>query len=549
MLAARSTRRSCNRCMFKRATICPLYFAEKAEVEAALGHLNSADSLYGQATDLIEAMLVDAPTSRVKSEMIATMDQVYLGHFRLAVTRFDDSPKAFAIVESARGRALADAIRYSNDSKSSGKPLAAEEEIARIQKTLRETTPSPQTTKRLLGELDGAYDQLISIEYKETRNRLVASYKPVSLAQLQRSLRPGESLVEYVLDAGNSYAIEIDAGFVRIHRLPSRNEINKLTQDYVTAVKNKTDSTRPAKAIYERVVSPALSSNPNSVIIVPDGSLHLVPFGSLIDTSGEYLVKRMAVVSAPSATVFETLRTMHDRTSGTKAFLGIAYSPPERSSSPQPAASPGPIPTAGSSAALTPLPYVDEEVSAAARVFGTSSVVLPSRSASESKLKSEPLNEFKVIHIAAHSIDDSVEPDRASLVLGPGPGTEDGFWQAREIRRSQLSADLVTLSACETGIGRLQGEEGVMNLARAFLMAGARTVVASLWSVNDRSTATLMGYFYKHLANGDTIAGALRNAQLDMLRQFGNDTKPYYWAGFTVIGDGTRKISFEAWRT
>jgi tetratricopeptide (TPR) repeat protein len=89
----------------------PLYLAEKAELEAALGHLRSADSLYDQATDLIEAMLIDAPTSRVKGEMIATMDQVYLGHFRLAVNRFHNPAKAFGVVESARGRALVDAIR------------------------------------------------------------------------------------------------------------------------------------------------------------------------------------------------------------------------------------------------------------------------------------------------------------------------------------------------------------------------------------------------------------------------------------------------------
>ena len=524
----------------------PQYLAEKAELEAALGHLRSADSLYDQATDLIEAMLIDAPTSRVKSEMVATMDRVYLGHFRLAVNRFHNPRKAFTVVESARGRALMDTIRYSAAPKSSRTPAPTEEEIARIQKTLRETAPSRQETKRMLGELEQAYDELIPLEYQQNRHKTPQSHAPVSLARLQKSLRSDESLVEYVTDAKSSYAIEIDSAVVRIHRLPSRNEIDKLTRDYVSAIKEKADSDTAGRAIFDRVVSPALSRHPKTLIVVPDGSLHLVPFASLRDGNGQDLMKSIAIVSAPSATIFEDLRSTGERSPASKPFLGIAYSPVARNSGgSQPITSLNSVPGVRPAKALTPLAYVDEEISAAAQVFGGASITLQSDSAYESKLKSEPLNDFKIIHIAAHAIADSVEPDRASLVFGPGPGAEDGFWQAREIRNSRLSADLVTLSACDTGVGRLQGEEGVMNLARAFLAAGAKTVVASMWSANDRSIATLMRHFYRHIADGDTIAEALRNAQLDILSEFGNDVQPYYWAGFTVIGDGTRKISFQ----
>jgi CHAT domain-containing protein len=136
-----------------------------------------------------------------------------------------------------------------------------------------------------------------------------------------------------------------------------------------------------------------------------------------------------------------------------------------------------------------------------------------------------------------------VEPDRAALVLAAGNGTEDGLWQAREIRRTRLNADVIVLSACETGVGRLQGQEGVMNLARAFFTAGAKSVVASLWSVEDRSTATLMDSFYQHLASGAAVSDALRQAQLDFIRDFGEKAQPYLWAGFQVIGDGTRTIN------
>jgi CHAT domain-containing protein len=178
-------------------------------------------------------------------------------------------------------------------------------------------------------------------------------------------------------------------------------------------------------------------------------------------------------------------------------------------------------------------------------MLGQGSVTLEGAAASESALKALALRDFKVIHIAAHGIGNDAEPDRAALLFAPGNDSEDGLWQSREIRQTRLNADLVVLSACETGTGRLEGQEGIMNLARAFLIAGAKSVVASLWQVDDRSTATLMGLFYEHLAAGLDVREALRQAQLDFIKQFGDRAQPYYWAGFEVIGDGTRRINFK----
>ncbi|MHB8656231.1 MAG: CHAT domain-containing protein, partial [Terriglobia bacterium] len=114
--------------------------------------------------------------------------------------------------------------------------------------------------------------------------------------------------------------------------------------------------------------------------------------------------------------------------------------------------------------------------------------------------------------------------------------------QVREIRSLSLNADLVTLSACDTGVGRLQGEEGIANLVRAFLFAGAKSVVASLWAANDISTTTLMQHFYRHLADGEDKGTALRNAKLDLIKEFGDQALPFYWAGFVMVGDGSKSI-------
>ena len=113
------------------------------------------------------------------------------------------------------------------------------------------------------------------------------------------------------------------------------------------------------------------------------------------------------------------------------------------------------------------------------------------------------MTDFKIVHIAAHGFADTQFPERSGLVLGVDPAShDDGLLQVREIIRLRFNADLVTLSACNTGVGKLQGEEGVTNLVEAFLVSGAKAVVASLWSADDTYTGALMERFYTHIAEG-----------------------------------------------
>jgi CHAT domain-containing protein len=226
-----------------------------------------------------------------------------------------------------------------------------------------------------------------------------------------------------------------------------------------------------------------------------------------------------------------------------KPFLGVAFSPEAQSAAPAAAATRGVSDLRTGN--LKPLRFAHEEITEAAKVFGPTSVTLDGLHASEDAVKAQPLGDFRVIHFAAHGVSDEMVPDRTALVLAPGGESDDGLWQAREIQRTRLKADVVVLSACETGSGRLQGQEGVMNLARAFLTAGARSVVASLWAVDDRSTATLMESFYEHLKGGLTVNEALRQAQRDFIKDYGEKARPNLWAGFEVIGDGTKRFTFE----
>jgi len=485
--------------------------------------------------------------------MIATMGSIYVDRFRLAVTHFRDPAKAFIVLEAARGRALADSLRYSRDTQAAGHAVtaaAADSEIARIQRVMRETRTSPVEMRRLLEKLDDAYSQLVPAEYAESREEMNTLFRPVSAARVQKSLRPGETLIEYILDSHKtSYAMELTAQNVRVHTLPPREEIDRLVQAYLAAVKEKGNSEMLARRIFEQILAPALNGHPRFVTIIPDGSLHMVPFASLLDANNQYAMQSMAIASAPSATVFQILRASGQTSTATRPFLGVAYSPaPARGDTPGTEERKGLL-FNGQPLKLPALPYAIQEVTAAAQTLGERSVLLTGDRASEAAVKAEPLQDFKIIHIAAHGIGAVTEPDRAAFVLAPGNEREDGYWQAREIRRARLSADLVTLSACESGVGRLQGEEGVMNMARTFLVAGAKSAVASLWETDDRFTATVMNHFYKHIAQGESAAEALRAAQSEMLTEFGKDAQPYYWAGFMVIGDGTRKVFSQTGRT
>lgn len=169
--------------------------------------------------------------------------------------------------------------------------------------------------------------------------------------------------------------------------------------------------------------------------------------------------------------------------------------------------------------------------------------MLLGRNATETAFKSQPLGQFQIIHIATHGIANPQYPDRAALVLVTDHRShEDGLLQVPEIVQLDLHADLVTLSGCQTAVGDLEGVEGVANLVQAFLVAGARAVVATLWNVSDIYAENLMSHFYHHLADGQTPAQALGLAKLDLIREFGQQA-PLMWASFIVAGNGTEVLA------
>jgi len=181
----------------------------------------------------------------------------------------------------------------------------------------------------------------------------------------------------------------------------------------------------------------------------------------------------------------------------------------------------------------------------AATQFGKT-LILTGDEATESAIKRLTLSNFRMLHFAVHSTVDEEFPDRSALVLSPDKSdVEDNLLQAREIVGLDLNAELVTLSACDAGSGRIEGVAGMNSLVQAFLMAGARSVVASIWPADDTFTAALMRRFYANLRQGLDKAEALTLAKRQLLHLNGPNALPFYWAGFRLVGDSHGTISGE----
>ena len=171
-----------------------------------------------------------------------------------------------------------------------------------------------------------------------------------------------------------------------------------------------------------------------------------------------------------------------------------------------------------------------------------SSTLLLDRVATEERIKSEPLDSYAVLHFAVHVVVDNERPDRTALVLAHDPGSaEDGLLQAREIAHLRLRAKLVVLSGCNTGSPIFQSSFDNASLVRSFLFAGAKSVLATLWPIDDTFAAYLMGQFYAYLTQGMDDGTALEMAKRDAIHKYRN-AGPALWAGFRLVGNGYERI-------
>jgi len=190
------------------------------------------------------------------------------------------------------------------------------------------------------------------------------------------------------------------------------------------------------------------------------------------------------------------------------------------------------------------IPSSRDEVMAAAAALGRNHhTLLLGAAGTEHAFKAAIDSKPQVVHLAVHGIANREYPDRAGLLfLTDAVNADDGVLYPHEIVQLGLNAEVVVLSACDTAVGKLQGQEGIANLSRAFLLAGAQTVLSTLWSIDDVFSLYLMKRFYERLSSGSPRADALVQAKRDMIGKFGPTAIPYYWAGFVMEGTGRRPL-------
>lgn len=521
-----------------------------AEIAAAKNRLRLADRLFEQAEDVLDGILIAQHSFEESTARAGSMSSTYLEHFRLAL-QMGNVGRAFQVLERVRGRTVASQL-YSHEKSDNKSPslVSSEAKIAGTQLALLRTDDAK--------ERSGLLEQLLADERNlafalneaglQRRDVLV---KPTSLKTVQAMLGDDEVLVEYVLDEPNTFCVAINRRFTQIFTLSAGSDrIKTLTESYLSELKSRKSSDQVSEQLYTILLEPVLKTfHQSRLIISPDGILHSLPFEALRDGNG-FVVRSKIVSYTPSATVLWRLRTV-PLVEGRRTLLAVGAVDYRMVRGLPKSIERGSMATVIvrglaelSGSRLEDLPASRDEVLTIAKIAGPDTELLLGQNATESALKNQRLSDFRVIHFAAHAAADPQYPDRSALVLGIGSNTsDDGLLQVREIMHLPLKAELVTLSACDTNVGAAEGEAGMVSLEQAFLIAGARAVVASLWNVEDRSTTVLMKAFYTHLAQREDEASALTHAKRDILEQYG-DASPYYWAPFVMVGEGAQPVSF-----
>jgi CHAT domain-containing protein len=425
--------------------------------------------------------------------------------------------------------------------------------------------------------------------------------QPLTGEEIRRKLLDDQTaLLEYALGDDRSYLWMVTPQKIVSYELPPRAVIESAAKRaYAFLVTRQTLSASDPK-LYERTLARAKKADEQywveakelsrmlispvaaelkgqRLIIVSDGALQHLPFGALplpSEAGGKSrangparrtpepptpMIANHEIISLPSASMLAELRNESgDRRPASKTIAVIAnpvfslqdgrFTGDKRQDSKQspPSGAAADLSRAWQSGAgggdIPQLYFSDMEGSEIIKLVPPESRLLATGfDASRSLIESQVLGEYRIIHFATHGLLNSDHPELSGLILSlyaPSGAKVDGFLRMHEIYNLRLSADLVVLSACQTGVGKEIKGEGLVALTRGFMYAGARRVVASLWKVDDASTAALMQDFYRCLLkDGRSPADALRQAQLKIMRRNQRWSSPYYWAAFILQGE------------
>lgn len=408
----------------------------------------------------------------------------------------------------------------------------------------------------------------------------------VDAAQVIDLIKPGEALVQVLLGTNEGILFLVHDGTVRAFALDlSLPEAEDIVWELRTGLEPKADGTLPkfnaplAHRLYRRLLGPALDDiTVDHLITVPTGPLLSLPFGLLVTdpppkVSGynyrrvPWLLRRSAISLLPSVHSFVGLRGVADDSSAANAFIGFGDFVPLTAATVEQAGTHLPKECRADPErqenyrrmllTFQALPLTRFELEQVRNTFaGNRADIVVGADFNDRAVMTLPLSDYRILYFATHGLlpaELECQPQPALLTTLPDQpqGSEDGLIDVDEIVGLRLDADLVVLSACNTGGPGLEtGGESLSGLARAFFFAGARSLIVSHWLAENRTTAQMMIQTFKRMrtAPGEGWAGALRSAQLSLIDEAASPqlrarSHPLLWAAFTVVGDGARGVS------
>jgi CHAT domain-containing protein len=517
--------------------------------------------------------------------------------------------EAFQTSELARGRSLAELLRDSHRIPDSdpNAVLAKRERALRqaigdkmdlrkdlLVRAIKEEaaqTSTPDQFKHQLAQLEAGLSEA-NREHAQVAEQLrkqdpfksqIIQPTAYTLQQIQNEVIEDDQtvLLEYLLADPVSYAWVVTRKQAKVFELPKGTQINDAAQKVYNLLSKRperdgvnNDLDLATKQLSEMVLKPlAANLNAQRLIIVADGKLHFVPFQFLPEpnSADEPLIAQHEIVNAPSASILGQLRKEKQlRRPSTRLLAAFGdpvfptnYAEYRNSSSDELVASAKtsiePWQRAWRDAelsadkpdlfAIQPLTYSKFELQKLSELGGRSSYIARGFEASRDTLTKLNLSQFSILHFATHALLDPKNPESTGLflsMLDAAGQPQNGFITTPDVYSLDAPVDLAVLSACSTGLGKDARGEGLIGLTSGFMYAGASSVAASLWKVDDQATADLMEYFYANmLEKGMRPAEALRLAQ-NTLRKDPRWQSPHYWAGFTFQGDFRQTIRIPA---
>jgi CHAT domain-containing protein len=499
--------------------------------------------------------------------------------------------RAFETSELARARSLAELLRDTQTNLVPG----LDPQLAEREKSLRQTLRVKEDYRvALLGKETYRKEELAALEaelgrleaeYQQVTETIRARYpsygqltRPAAwdLRRIQQEVIADDEtvLLEYSLGADRSYVWAVTRDHFKSYELPTRPVIDEAARKLYQALvampaANADGEPNPAaQELAQLILAPvAAELKKRRVIVVADGALNYIPFQALPSPMGEHelLVAGYEIVNAPSASILGELREEAARRQPAAKMLAAFGDPVfpanyaqrkaatdgEQLASARPPEedgrfghAPRDIELKGDTydpAAVQPLFYNKQEMAYLRRVAsGEETLLAEGFDASRERLRGTDLAQFAILHFATHGFLDPQRPEKSGLMLSTVDRDGrplDGFIGLQDVYSLRAPVELVVLSACSTALGKEVRGEGLIGLTRGFMYAGASSVLASLWKVDDEATAELMKRFYGNLLeHGMTPAEALRAAQ-NSIRQEPQWRAPYYWAGFTLQGE------------